>query len=202
MLQMIPLVKLGNSDLDLLHRLTKDTLCPMYCAVDEIACTLSELTRRLAADASQQRHDLVLRRLRHWSLAGALRTAGQLHTGTGRARRFEAEEVYIAAVLLRLADWGLPIGALKAVAETIRLEIDKVGETAGLWAEAKRRSLEGHTVFAGLSVKLDDAGEKPVSIGIRLKHGQRLNTPRFLLDHEDSIIVLNLTEVFASVKLL
>ena len=166
----------------------------------EIPYTLSELIVCVGAKASPRRHDLVSRRLRHWGSTGVLQTVGALHVGTGRSRRFGAEEAYLGALLIRLADWGLSIGALKAVAEVIRSENAKGGEMAALWREAKQPGFD--PVFAGLSVELDDAGERPVSVGIRLEHGKRLITPSFYLDCWDSMMVLNLTEIFVGVRLL
>jgi hypothetical protein len=168
----------------------------------EIPYTLSELTVCIGAKASPRRHDLVARRLRHWGSTGVLQTVGALHVGTGRSRRFGTEEAYLGALLIRLADWGLSIGALKAIAEAIRSENAKGGEMAVLWREAKEPGFGFDPVFAGLSVELDDAGERPVSVGIRLERGKRLSTPSFYLDCWDSMMVLNLTEIFVGVTLL
>ena len=168
----------------------------------EIPYTLSELTVCVGAKAGPRRHDLVSRRLRHWGSTGVLQTVGALHVGTGRSRRFGTEEAYLGALLIRLADWGLSIGALKAIAEAIRSENAKGGEMAALWREAKQPGFGFDPVFAGLSVELDDAAERPVSVGIRLARGKRLNTPSFYLDRWDSMMVLNLTEIFVGVTLL
>jgi hypothetical protein len=95
------------------------------------------------------------------------------------------------------------IGALKAVAQVIALERAKAGDTAALWEAAKRRrdAIEHGCVFAALSIAFDDAGEKPVSVSIRLVRGEEgLNTPKFYLQ-EDSIVVLNLSDIFGQVKL-
>jgi hypothetical protein len=124
-----------------------------------------------------------------------------MHVGTGRARRFRPEQAYLAAVLLRLADWGLSIGSLKAVADIIKSENARGSDMMALWAEAQRRPAGPDPVFAGLAIQLDDAGDLPVSVGIRIQHGSRLNTPPFYLDRWDSILVLNLTAIFADVQL-
>jgi hypothetical protein len=169
--------------------------------MDNLPYSVSELAACVSA-AAPRRYDLYLRRLRHWGSAGVLETTGALHVGTGRSRRFRTEQAYVAAVLLRLADLGLSIGALKAVAQVIALERAKAGDTAALWEAAKRRrdAIEHGCVFAALSIAFDDAGEKPVSVSIRLARGEEgLNTPKFYLQ-EDSIVVLNLTDIFAQVK--
>ncbi len=46
-------------------------------------------------------------------------TVGAVHAGTGRHRRYMPGAVYVAVILTYLADWGLPIGALKAVSESL-----------------------------------------------------------------------------------
>lgn len=63
--------------------------------------------------------ELLTRRVRHWSLVGALPTAGAAHTGKGKHRRYGSTAIYLAAILHRLADRGLPIGILKGVTEGI-----------------------------------------------------------------------------------
>src|SRR5260370_15121637 len=168
----------------------------------EIPYALSELTVCVGAKGRPRRHDLVSRRLRHWGSTGVLQTVGALHVGTGRSRRFGAEEAYLGALLIRLADWGLSIGALKAVAEMIRSENAKDGQMAALWREAKPPPSGYGPVFAGLSVELDDAGERPVTVCIRLESSNRLSTPSFYLQRWGSMMVLNLYEVFARAELL
>jgi hypothetical protein len=174
----------------------------MSVSMDDIPYTVSELAG-CAGAANLQQKDLYLRRLRHWSTAGVLDTLGAQHVGTGRARRYGSEQAYIAAVLLRLADWGLSIGILKAVAKVIAIEKAKGEEISKLWEEAKRpKPFASGCVFMGLTIAVEDEPEKErISVGIRLVHGNGISTPSFYLDREDSIIVLNLTEIFARVRL-
>ncbi len=80
--------------------------------------SLAELAEAVAEGQDETR-DLLIRRIRHWTLAGTLPTAGSPHAGTGRHRRYSADTAYLVIVLHRLADWGLPIGVLKAVSDTI-----------------------------------------------------------------------------------
>lgn len=86
--------------------------------------TASELAERVARASllaeTGDKAELVLRRIRHWTAAGALPTVGEANTGTGRHRRYARETAYLAIVLDALADRGLPIDLLKAVSQTVR----------------------------------------------------------------------------------
>jgi hypothetical protein len=168
--------------------------------MDELPFNVSELADCLTA-ATPGRRDLYLRRLRQWGAAGVLPTVGAVHVGTGRSRRFATEQVYVAAVLLRLADLGLSIGALKAVADVLALERARGGDVAALWEEAKRPHPAG-CVFAALAVTLDDTGQKPVSITLSVLRGRgAFNSPTFWVEADAPLIVVNLTDIFASVRL-
>jgi hypothetical protein len=61
-----------------------------------------------------------LRRARDWSNAGVLPASGQGHEGSGRHRQYRPDTVYLAAVLLRMADVGVPIGDLTRISALIR----------------------------------------------------------------------------------
>ena len=69
---------------------------------------------------------------------GVLETLSGQHVGTGRERRYGAEAVYLAAVLLGLGDLGLPIGVLKTIASRIEADLSNDEGSAALWEEAKR----------------------------------------------------------------
>ena len=89
---------------------------PIYHRVEQV----KPLTVRALAEAIRPRADedaiaFVSRRIRHWTLAGALETIGEARSGVGRHRRYTREAAYFAAVLDALADLGLPIDALKKV---------------------------------------------------------------------------------------
>ena len=87
-----------------------------YSAMDD-GFTVAELAKKVAEH--ERDLDLVTRRIRHWSLAGVLDPLGPTHSGTGRHRRYAGSAVYCAAVLNRLADWGLPISVLKVVGQRL-----------------------------------------------------------------------------------
>jgi hypothetical protein len=93
------------------------------------------------ADIGNEDKATIIRRIRHWTLAGALLPIGATHSGTGRHRRYGSESVYEAALLNRLAEWSLPIGVLKAIATVLRQDRAR-GEFKALWDEA----IAGHSV--------------------------------------------------------
>ena len=50
-----------------------------------------------------------------WTEEGILRTVDNLHSSSGRARRYSEEEVYVALVLFRLKAIGFSLSTIKAV---------------------------------------------------------------------------------------
>jgi hypothetical protein len=91
--------------------------------------------------------DLAIRRLRGWTLAGALVPIGDPHAGTGRHRQYDRSAIYPAAVLNVLAENDLAIGPLLEVARLMRNVSGAspliAGNTLDLWNMA----LAGGDVF-------------------------------------------------------
>jgi hypothetical protein len=83
----------------------------------DIAKAVAPHWRGATLGNTDDEESLALRRIRHWTLAGALPTSGAVHAGTGRHRHYPPVAAYLAAILTYMADWGLPIGLLKAVSE-------------------------------------------------------------------------------------
>src|SRR5688572_3304914 len=86
--------------------------------------TVSEIAERVAkssvfAEVSDRR-EVVLRRIRHWTTAGALPSEGDPHSGTGRHRTYSPQTIYLASVLNVLADTGLPLEMLKAASDAVQ----------------------------------------------------------------------------------
>ena len=98
--------------------------------------TVSELAK---AVAGKEGSDLVTRRIRHWTLAGALAAEGPTHSGTGRHRRYAASTAYDAVLLNWLADWGLSISVLLGVSGRLQpvlassLWNDAISGSSGVW---------------------------------------------------------------------
>jgi len=170
--------------------------------IETLPLTLTELVTSVTGSVPRIRRDLIERRLAHWAAHGILEPIGELHVGSGRSRVFDQEQAYIAAVLLRL---GLSsVDGLKAVAQVISLELARSGETAELWKATKERLDAFHNgapVFVAFSIALNEAGEKPVAIGIRLARGTGgLSTPSFYIQSEEALTIINLSETFAGVR--
>jgi hypothetical protein len=112
------------------------------------------------ADFVAESEAMLIRRIRHWTLTGALLPIGATHSGSGKHRRYGSESVYEAAILNKLADWGMPIGILKGTITVIRQAIAR-GEAKQLWDKA----VAGHeTVFlyaVPLSVPVQDTSDTP-----------------------------------------
>lgn len=121
--------------------------------------TVSELAHAIAPTISGRHADpelLLIRRVRHWTLAGVLTPLGGAHSGTGRHRLYSPETVYSAAVINSLVELGLPIGVLKFVADALagipRTSIDP-------WFDLWRSAIGGNrSVFLTLGLSIPPPG--------------------------------------------
>ena len=96
--------------------------------------TVSELAKAVAGKGGDS--DLVTRRIRHWTLAGALAAEGLAHSGTGRHRRYAASTAYEAVLLNWLADWGLSISVIHGVSERLQPMLAGDPPLNALWNDA------------------------------------------------------------------
>jgi hypothetical protein len=168
--------------------------------------TLKELVEVVAeALCSADREaeaDLLMRRVRYWTLAGALPTAGARHAGSGRHRRYPIDSVYLAMILHYLADWGSPIGVIRLVSETI-LERKAQEEDSAYWAAAVTGTQMIH-----LCIVVRSASDRPdrnphphgLSNGIILAFFSEDEMAAFhkLMAH---VMSLNLTKIFRGIIL-
>jgi DNA-binding transcriptional MerR regulator len=101
------------------------------------ALTVSELTAA-CKPPDEETQSLWLRRVRDYSNVGILRATRQ-HEGTGRHRLYGPDAIYATAVLLRLADLGIPIGNLRNLARLINAPRRTKAELEfqRFWREAK-----------------------------------------------------------------
>jgi hypothetical protein len=114
-----------------------------------ITLSVSELAVAVAPVVSHPREpsegdvDVVLRRLRSWTVANAIKPQGSAHTGSGKHRRYEADTAYVAAALNVLAENDQGIGVLVTVGRFLRnLSSDKLiaGPAPDRWIDAIRGS--------------------------------------------------------------
>jgi DNA-binding transcriptional MerR regulator len=99
--------------------------------------TVSELVDRCSPPIEDFRA-VWLRRARDWSNIGILPTARQ-HEGSGHHRLYGADTVFLATVLFRMADLGVPVGYLARIARLIRSPRRTEGEQEfkRFWQEAR-----------------------------------------------------------------
>jgi len=105
--------------------------------------TVSELAELVAPVVSgsgvrsEDDIDLIIRRIRSWTLSGALKTVGDPHIWSGRHRRYGKVSIYVAAVLNVLAENDQSIATLLSVSQLIRAVADDppiiVGEPLRAW---------------------------------------------------------------------
>lgn len=96
--------------------------------------SVAELAHAAVPDESD--HELLIRRIRHWTLAGVLAPIGQTHAGTGRHRRYANGTKYLCAILNLLSDWSLPVGVLQSVASELARERTSNENQEPLWKAA------------------------------------------------------------------
>jgi len=73
--------------------------------------TLKEMVRILSPDDDEEARARIARQVRHWTMLDLLTPAGRKHTGTGVSRRYDADEVRKAAILVELNQYHLPVTA-------------------------------------------------------------------------------------------
>jgi hypothetical protein len=100
--------------------------------------TVGQLVEAAAPPAERFR-PLWLRRARDLSSIGALPAVRQPHEGTGRHRLYSVDTVYLAALLFRMGDLGVPIGYLARIARLITKprRVEREREFQAFWREAK-----------------------------------------------------------------
>jgi hypothetical protein len=158
------------------------------------------LTVRALAESIRPRADedgiaFVSRRIRHWTLAGALDTIGEARSGVGRHRRYARETAYFAAVLDALADLGLPIDALKKVGEQLRNWYREDGYARRGWDYA----LAGKgTVYLWTEVSLSSGDPDRDWVRVSIEDEKSLERRKGRLPM-DAAVLLNLTAAFKRV---
>ncbi len=113
--------------------------CPYAYVMDTL--TVKELAIRAAPGASPDEIQQIIRQLRHWTASHVLLPSTELHTGPGTHRKYSADAVYNAAVLLELAALSLPVGILMTAAIMLPNAAELPG-TPPLGKDAKRKWAE------------------------------------------------------------
>jgi DNA-binding transcriptional MerR regulator len=121
--------------------------------------TVAELADK-CSPGDKEREKIWLRRIRHWSSMGSLPPAPASREGTGHHRRYTEDTLYLAAVLLRIADLGISVSITKEIAECIHVataaRMPKVHYIAAQFATAQELSAaaNGRSVYSSLGLHL------------------------------------------------
>jgi DNA-binding transcriptional MerR regulator len=153
--------------------------------------TVAELAEVIVRQVVGERTAPVIRRLRHWTLAGILKPIGAAHSGSGHHRRYSRDSIPIAAVLNWLANRGLSITMLDAIGKTLPFLSKHQSE---LWKQAT----SGRTprVYLGvLTFKSEEPAqyELPERVELGLIAEENLQEA---LDVNEGMILINLSVLF------
>jgi hypothetical protein len=134
-----------------------------------------------------------LRRLRDWSSVGLLDVYARHREGSGRHRLYARDAVYVAAVLLRMADLGVPIGTLTPIARLIQKPNRTNLEQAfrRFWSDVKKIAGEPHAPPAYLAIRQVPSEEKTY-----YRYGRE---PIAIVD-DAAWVIINLTAVFVAIR--
>jgi DNA-binding transcriptional MerR regulator len=165
--------------------------------------TVSELARRIAPGASKEEGWIVHRKVRHWTQIGVLPGGADsdVHTGSGRHRVYDSEDIRFAALALELAKWKLPVGPVKWILNTLHVNVEGEGRDvryAALWQTALDG---GGTVFLVVQAA-GNAEDMDFSISLQAD-GTQLHTliqPTDRYDSIGSLLVVDLTGIFRRLK--
>jgi DNA-binding transcriptional MerR regulator len=110
--------------------------------------------------------------------------APKARRGSGRHRRYRAEDVYLMAVMFRLSDSTLPISTLNAISEQIQDWVNDPG-----WEAAKLGSTD-RAVFLSIIFSYEEP----------LVDTHFDPMPGFEEDHDGPVIVLNISLIFEKIR--
>ncbi len=163
--------------------------------------TLKEVARMIARKGDEDDVRRVMRQIRHWTVCGALEPEGEVHTGTGVSRRYEADEVRIAALLLVLSKYGMTMTEFEHLREMLENVVeswhsDKVKEDLFWEVTWNEEEFRGKVSVGSPEMLIYQAKHRP---GKRRKN-KPADMPDWLWEHDpDNIahaIAINATRVF------
>jgi DNA-binding transcriptional MerR regulator len=168
-----------------------DVLCLYLGMAESRSLTVSEVVDR-CAPANDELQTIWLRRLRDWSSVGLLDVDARHREGSGRHRLYSPDAVYVAAVLLRMADLGVPIGTLTPIARLIQRPKRTAPERAfrRFWSDAQKVP-EDSGAHAYLAIR-----QVPSQESTYYRHGWG---PMQIVD-DAAWVIINLSRVFANIK--
>jgi DNA-binding transcriptional MerR regulator len=180
--------------------LTADIRGPIVIRMDDVGYTVSELASCVGATSPRQQ-DLWLRRLRHWTTLGIIEAAGPHHVGSGRARMYGPEAPYLAAVLLRLADLGLPVGTLKLIAKKLSIGTDQKFDEFWNAAKLRPKRIEEGPFYVGFVIIMDEEfAQDPTEVLVYGARGAGILSPQFPVGPGHSVISMNISGIFSRIR--
>jgi hypothetical protein len=164
--------------------------------------TLKEVAAILSPTGEEEEFNRAARQVRHWTINGLLETAGEKFVGTGRSRRYAADEIRFAAWLMELAKYGVNI----SIMESVRLAFDEYARH-GFWdtvAEADPPVLYELAWDEGTIVGKFSFGAPEHIMEKYIDDERRKNADpkQGLMDPANitSVIAVNLTKIFARLE--
>ena len=127
-----------------------------------------------------------------WAEGGAL-IAEPLsdRQGSGVHRAFSRDEAIICMVLSRIAEWNLSIGRLRSIAQGLRVELKKTGQT---------RELIGATIYGHATARLAVHANGEVDL---IEGRTEENLPRLLTllgERNESVIIVFLDKALGVLR--
>ena len=137
--------------------------CNKLGMAEEDVFTLRGIVRKLRAafHLSEDDEPSLSRAVRYWAAEGLLRPKGAVHTGRGRNRSFEPDEVVRAGILFECSRWNVTVG-------TMKLLLSEVEKVKGRWTLLKfiDNLPRGIVTFAFVEESgcftIIDSGRKPI----------------------------------------
>jgi hypothetical protein len=84
--------------------------------------SISEISASICRAAGIKDPAFLLRMIRYWANEAILVPIGPLHTGRGRDRLFQREEILRAAILFEMSKWNLTVGAMRILMNQVKNE--------------------------------------------------------------------------------
>ena len=92
--------------------------------------SLKEVAYALNRSGTVEENDRLVRSIRHWTAENLLVPIGSKHTGTGRSRLYSAHSVRLAALLVELHKWRIPITLLEDSLGMLESQFEDMWELA------------------------------------------------------------------------
>ena len=108
--------------------------------------TVVELVRRCSPPQGEERFALWLRRVRHWTALGILPLAN-LTRGRRNSRVYDLDALHIAALLLRISDFGIETNILESISSFIQNNMFGRGRFARFWRGAQQYEVSTQNIL-------------------------------------------------------